>query len=95
MFADDTNILCCDSDLNKLIREIHAELDKIHMWFSANRLSLNVAKTNCMFYGKRKLTVDISTKLNKEVINRVSVTKLLGVMIDYKLTWKHLIGLVK
>ena len=31
LFADDTNILCCDSDLNKLIRVINAELGKIHM----------------------------------------------------------------
>ena len=42
LFADDTNIFCCDSDLNKLIRVINAELEKIHIWFSANRLSLNV-----------------------------------------------------
>ena len=68
---------------------IKLELEKIHMWFSANRLSLNVAKTNYMFFGKRKVIVDISIKMNKEVINRVSVTKCLGVMIDDKLTWKH------
>ncbi len=65
LFADDTNILCCDSDLNKLIRAINSE---IHMWFSENRLSLNVAKTNDMFFGKRKLTVGIYIKINKEVI---------------------------
>ena len=46
LFADVTNIFCCDSDLNKLIRVINAELDKIQVWCSANRLSLNVAKTN-------------------------------------------------
>ena len=84
LFADDTNIFCCDRDLNKLIRVINVELEKIHMWFSGNRLSLNVAKTKYMFFGKRKVTVDISIKMNKEVINRVSVTKLLGVMIDDK-----------
>ena len=33
--------------------------------------------------------------MNKEVINRVSVTKCLSVMIDDKLTWKHHINLVK
>ena len=55
------------------------------MWFSANRLSLNVAKTNYMFFEKRKLTVDISIKMNKEVINIVCVTKFVGVMIDDKL----------
>ena len=87
--------ICCDSDLDKLLRVINAELENIHMWFSVNRLSLNVAKTNYMFFGKRKLPVDISIKINKEVIKRVSVTKLLGVMIDDKLTWKHHIDLVK
>ena len=74
---------------------INAELENIHMWFSANRLSLNVAKTNYMFFGKRKLPVDIYIKINKEIIKRVSVTKFLGVMIDDKLTWKHHIDLVK
>ena len=48
-----------------------------------------------MFFGKRKVTVDIPIKMNKEVINRVSVTKCLGVIIDDKLTWKHHIDLVK
>ena len=44
-----------------------------------------------MFFGKRKLTVAIYIyiKMNKEVINRVSVSTCLGVMIDDKLTWKH------
>ena len=41
------------------------------------------------------MTADISITMNKEVINRVSVTKFLGVMIDDKLTWKHHIDLVK
>ena len=48
-----------------------------------------------MFFGKRKVTVDISIKINNEVINIVSVTKFVGVMIDDKLTWKHHIDLVK
>ena len=65
------------------------------MWFSANRLSLNVVKTNYMFFGKRKLTVNIAIKMNNEVIKRASVTTFLGVMIDDKLTWKHHIDLVK
>ena len=48
-----------------------------------------------MFFGKRSLTVDISIKMNKEVINRASVTNCFGVMIDDKLTWIHYIDLVK
>ena len=41
------------------------------------------------------MTVDISVKINKETINRVNVTKFLGVMIDDKLYWKNHICLVK
>ena len=41
------------------------------------------------------MTVDISVKINKETINRVNVTKCLGVMIDDKLNWKNHICLVK
>ena len=59
---------------------------------NVNRLSLNVTKTNYMFFGNRKLTVDISVKINKETINRVNV---LGVMIDDKVNWKNHICLVK
>ena len=47
------------------------------------------------FFGNCKLTVDICVKINKETINRVNVTKFLGVMIDDKLNWKNHICLVK
>ena len=63
LFADDTNILCCDRDLNELVRMINNGLEQV--WFSVNRLSLNVTKTNYMIFGNRKLTADISVKINK------------------------------
>ena len=49
LFADDPNIFCCDSDVDKVIRVINADLEKIQMWFSANRVSLNVAKNNVLW----------------------------------------------
>ena len=84
IFDDDTNLLCCHSD--ELVRMTNAGLDQLQVWFSVNlNLSFNVTKTNYSFFGNRKLTVDISVKINKETINRVNVTKCLGVMIDDKL----------
>ena len=53
LFADDTNLLCCHSDLNELVQMINAGLDQLQLWFSVNRLSLNVTKTNYMFFGNR------------------------------------------
>ena len=38
-----------------------------------------------MIFENRKLTADISVKINKKIINRVNATTFLGVMIDDKL----------
>ena len=46
--ADDTNLLCCDRDLNALVWMINGGLEQLQTWFSVNRLSLNVSKTNDM-----------------------------------------------
>ena len=40
LFADDTNMFCCNNDINELIRQTNAELDKLNVWFSVSRLSL-------------------------------------------------------
>ena len=36
LFADDTNLFYCDSNLNKLIRRNNTQLDKLHVWFTVN-----------------------------------------------------------
>ena len=55
LFADDTNMFYCNNDINELIRQTNAELDKLNVWFSVNRLSLNIAETNYMIFGNRTL----------------------------------------
>ena len=65
------------------------ELYQLQVWFSENQLSLDVMKSNKKNLGNRKLTVDISVKINKETINRGYVTIFLGVIIDDKLNWKN------
>ena len=84
LFADDTNLFCCD--LDELIRKTNAELDKLHVWFAVNRLSLNVTKTNYIMFENRKLNTCISIKINVQEINRVEVVNFLGILIDDKLT---------
>jgi len=50
LFADDTNIFVADHDLNNLICNINYELQLISEWFQVNKLSLNVNKTNLVFF---------------------------------------------
>lgn len=91
LFADDTNIYIDGPDLNNLNVIINEEMDKLCTWFTANKLSLNVKKTNyIVFHNKYKKYIPNSMNviLNSCVISEVDKTKFLGIIIDSKLSWK-------
>ena len=54
MFADDTNISIAANSVTELEQIIKSELKNLHQWLLANRLSLNVAKTEFMIIGSRQ-----------------------------------------
>ena len=65
------------------------ELDKLHAWFTVNKLPLNISKTNYILFGRRRCIADnVSITMGKIPISMVKVTKFLGVNIDDNLTWK-------
>ena len=95
LFADDTTIFCSGPDDMQLSRDLSNELDKLSVWFAANKLVLNVSKTNFMVFGnskQRNTTLQFSIKNSK--IKRVYVTKFLGILIDDRLNWKEHISLI-
>ena len=49
LFAD-TSIYNSNIDFATLIRKINCELDKLSDWFKANKLSLNLKKTNYIIF---------------------------------------------
>ena len=94
LFAVDTNLLCCDRDLNELVRMINDGLEQLQTWFSVNRWYLNISKTNYNSFGNCRITADICDRINKEKINRINYTQFLGVVIDDKLNWKsHILSI--
>ena len=92
MFADDTNISTSTESVEKLETQLNIELDKIYRWLVANRLILNVSKTEYMIIGSRhnlgKIDKDPVIKIGSETVNRVHTSKSLGVIIDDKLKWE-------
>ena len=72
LFAGDRNMFYSNNIINELIWQTNDELDKLNVWFSVNRLSLNIAKTNDMIFGNRTLKTSLSIKINKATINRVT-----------------------
>ena len=94
MFADDTTITISGSSLADLRRETNLELLNLHCWLRANKLSLNVAKTEFMVIGSRQKLLaeshnEINIKLEDQVISNVDHAKSLGFIIDNRLSWSN------
>ena len=58
-------------------------------WFQANKLSLNVAKTNCILftYSSQQIDPQIDIHLANSSIKSAMCAKFLGIYIDEKLKW--------
>ena len=54
MYADDTNVTFAARNMISLETQINAELKSINLWLKANKLSLNVAKTEFMVISSRQ-----------------------------------------
>ena len=70
---------------------MNRELKKVRKWLDANRLSLNIDKTNfVVFHSPQiKLVEPVIIRLGKKKINRESCVKFLGILLDANLSWKY------
>ena len=90
LFADDTNLFHCDKSLQLLEESVNKELILLSNWFKANKLSLNVDKTNLiMFRPIGKHLQKMSIYLDGHTIKQVTHTKFLGVYLDEILNWNY------
>ena len=88
MFADDSNITLSAKGVADLKLAVTFELNNLTCWLRANRLSLNVAKTELMIFNldlARDLhsqcdEIDIS--IDDKMMKRVDHTKSLGLTIE-------------
>ncbi|KAL3974187.1 hypothetical protein ACER0C_002548 [Sarotherodon galilaeus] len=87
LFADDTNLLCCGSNLEQLLNELENELNNLKTWFDHNKLTLNLSKTKFIIFGNRTYSTNRKLTINNTELDRVSEIKFLGVIIHHKLSW--------
>ena len=85
LFADDTTVFYSDKTNAGTEDLLNCELSKVSTWLAANKLSLNVKKSNFLHFhhGKVKKPT-INLRLNETAVEEKSVTKYLGVFIDNK-----------
>jgi len=57
MFADDTFSLKSGTNLTDLINETNAEINKMAVWFRANKLAVNITKTKYMIFKMKGKTI--------------------------------------
>ena len=89
LFADDTNIFIEHTDFNSLMGNAKEIITYLNLWFKTNKLTLNINKTNFIIFTtkNKREQIDIPNTLQIEniVINRITHTKYLGLIIDEQL----------
>lgn len=91
IFADDTNLFLNDCSLINLETKLNVELQKVYDWLCANKLSLNIDKTNYVLFHppQKKIKHTLIVKISSQIIKRESSVKYLGIIIDSHLNWKQ------
>ena len=87
LFADDTTIYYSAKELTDIYNKINYDLAATADWFKANKLTLNISKTNyAIFSGSIDAhSMNLSLQIGNEYISKVQHVKFLGIIIDEKL----------
>jgi len=97
-FADDSNLVGVGNNREDTEEGINRELEKLHLWFCKNKLTLHPDKSRYIIYTRDKL---VEIKLGGKKLMRCGYglqeegVKFLGVIIDENLDWKLNINNVK
>ena len=91
LFADDTNQFVKSKSQNELLVKLKAEIDHVIQWFLANKLNLNVTKSNFSIFSPNpsdNLPQLKDITFHFGVITRATCVKYLGLYVDEQLLWK-------
>ena len=70
---------------------LNNELAKVSEWLIANKLTLNVSKSNFIIFDpqQKKISKNVMLQIIGEKLEEKKSTKYLGLLIDKHLTWKR------
>jgi hypothetical protein len=97
LFADDTTLYQSSNNIIQLYVDMNLEMNRLTEWFCANKLSLNVNKSNYMLFTNIHAfkANDNVIKIGDDVIERKLCVKFLGLYIDEHLTWHEHVRICK
>ena len=97
LFADDTCIIANSSSILELEQHLNLELNNITSWISANKLTLNPAKSFALIVSPKSKNNSITMNLSYQQckIEVVDCVKCLGIHLDNKLQFKQHIKMLE
>ena len=96
LFADDTSVFLEGKSIEEIVPLINIELEKLNVWLTANKLTINVLKSHFMIFHRSRIKKNnYEIKLNHTSVQQVKFTKFLGIIIDNKLNFINHISYVK
>ena len=96
LFADDANLFLKHKNINILESNLNKELSKVHSWLCANKLSLNINKSNFVLFHpiQKKLPKSVTLFINNQSLTEENSIRYLGICIDSNRNWKSHINYI-
>ena len=98
MCADDIHLTCAGNEIYSIQSSLNRDLLNIIHWLTANKLTLDMTKTEFMSIGTRQklnsLPSPTAIEINVTRINQVYSTKSLSIIINGNLTWVNHIDIL-
>ena len=97
LFADDGNLFSRQRSIAILQTSINKELVNIRDWLCANKLSLNIEKSNYVLFHppQWKITFNFKLNIDDKYLRQENCIEYLGILIDSTLSWKPKIEYIK
>ena len=98
LFAVDSNLFYENKSIISLETQLNLELLKVNNWVCANKLSLNISKSNFVIFHlpQKQLSYFVHLFVNNTDIKQERSIKYLWIIIDSNLSWKdHIQYLIK
>ena len=100
LLTDPRNIFITGKNIQSVYSKTNLELKNIDEWMTANKLTVNSAKTKYLLFTPRKSNCSISNTsfevyFRNNTIEKVSSIRFLGVIINENLSWKEHMNMIK
>ncbi|CAL4226936.1 unnamed protein product, partial [Meganyctiphanes norvegica] len=86
-FADNSTLTYSSLNIDQALLTVETEINHVLEWLAANKLIIDLNKTPLMVLKIQTGPLSISITANEQIINEVTETKFMGVILDNKLSW--------